>query len=245
MASQLQPTTDTPVPRDPASGAAHGGTYSASARQLGIWSALSVFLLGVVYLVITVIGLASRSSSQAPIPDPYFSLMEGLILVLAPTLVIMMAVVHAWAPQSAKTFTLLALIFMSLMAGVSCGVHFTILTVSHVPAVAALPWLPYFLSFSWPSVAYALDILAWDVFYGLSVLFAAAAFTGDRLLGAVRALMVVSGVLAIGGLSGVIAGDMQLRLLVGVTGYGVLGPVIALVLVRVFQRTESIHAQST
>jgi hypothetical protein len=202
-----------------------------------MWSAWTVFALGLAYMLVTVAGLAARASPQAPISAPYFSLMEGLILLLAPCLVIMMAVVHAWTAHRVKTFSLLALIFMSLMALVTCAAHSTILTLSHQPSVAALPWLPYLLSFSWPSVTYALDILAWDLFYGVSLLFAAVAVTGDRLLFIVRLLMVVSAVLAIGGVSGLVLGDMRLRMLIGVTGYGVLGPVLALFLAWVFKRT--------
>jgi hypothetical protein len=39
--------------------------------------------------------------------------------------------------------------------------------------------MPLFLSFKWPSVSYALTILAWDVFFALSVLFAAPVFGGN------------------------------------------------------------------
>ena len=78
--------------------------------------------------------------------------------------------------------------------------------------------MPLLLSFRWPSVSYALDILAWDVFFALSVLFAAPAFSGDRLTVAIRVVLLIArGVLALGGLSGVIVGDMRLR------NIGVLG----------------------
>jgi len=44
-----------------------------------------------------------------------------------------------------------------------------------------------FTSFQWPSVADALDNLAWDVFFALSMLFAHKAVGGSRLPGCVRA----------------------------------------------------------
>lgn len=77
----------------------------------------------------------------------------------------------------AKAFTLIALIFASLLAGLTSSVHFVILTVTHEPAFHLLPRLPLLASFTWPSIAYALDILAWDVFFALSVLFAQQAFS--------------------------------------------------------------------
>ena len=95
----------------------------------------------------------------------------------------------------------MALVFMGLLAGLTCSLHFVILTVSRQAAFAGLSWLPLFLSFKWPSVAYAPDILSWDVFFPLSVLSAAPVLNGSRLAIAIRALMIVSGALALGGLS--------------------------------------------
>ena len=59
-----------------------------------------------------------------------------------------------------------------------------------------------FFSFEWPSVAHAIDILAWDVFLALSVQFAAPVFGGCRLAASIRVLMIASGVLSAAGLSG-------------------------------------------
>ena len=58
---------------------------------------------------------------------------------------------------------------MGIAAGITCSVHFTILTVSHRADFASLPWLRSLITFQWPSVTYTLDILAWDVFFGISV----------------------------------------------------------------------------
>jgi hypothetical protein len=75
-------------------------------------------------------------------------------------------------------------------------------------------WMPLFLSFKWPSVSYALDILAMSI----------------------RVLLVASGALALAGLSGVIVGDMQLRN-IGIVGYAGVFPVVALLLAILFRRT--------
>jgi hypothetical protein len=205
-------------------------------------SALMVFFLGIAYAIILILGLLAQKNPQEPVADPYFTLLELLILVLAPLAVVIMVVVHAWAAREVKIYSLTAVIFMSLLAGVTCCVHFVILTVSRQPDVAHLPWLPLFLSFKWPSVVYALDILAWDVFYGLAVLFAAPVFRGDQLAAAIRILLTVSGMLALAGLIGVPLGDMNLRLLVGGVGYAVLFPIVSLLLALVFRHTEPVLA---
>jgi hypothetical protein len=77
--------------------------------------------------------------------------------------------------------SLIALVFMGLLAGLTSSVHFVILTVSRQAAFTGQSWLPLLLEFKWPSVAYALDILAWDVFFPLAVLSAAPVFGGSRL----------------------------------------------------------------
>jgi hypothetical protein len=68
-----------------------------------------------------------------------------------------------------------------------------------------------FFSFEWPSVACTIDILAWDVFFALSILFAAPVFGGCRLAASIRELMISSGMLSAAGLSGVVVGNMQVR----------------------------------
>jgi hypothetical protein len=211
--------------------------FTATARRLGMSSAVGVVLVGAAYAVTLAFGLSSLRSPQQPIGDPFFSILEILILLSAPLMVVVMVSVHAWTPPEAKTYSLAALVFMSLLAGITCSVHFVILTVSRQIDSARLPWFPLLLSFKWPSVSYALDILAWDLFFALSMLFAAPVFRGDRLRASIRLLMIVSGVLALAGLSGMVVGDMQLRM-IGVVGYAGLFPVVALLLTILFWRTR-------
>ncbi len=65
----------------------------------------------------------------------------------------------------AKTLSLISVVFMGLLAGLTCSVHFCALTLSRQPEFTGQSWQPLVLSFTWPSVAYALDILGWDVFF--------------------------------------------------------------------------------
>src|SRR5512133_4238082 len=170
-----------------------GTTSRAAARRLGIVSAVGVVALDVAYAITLVVGFLSLKSPEQPIGDPMFSILEVLIIVMMPVMVALMVAVHAWAPSHAKTLSLTAVIFMGLLAGVTCSVHFVILTLSRQAASAGQSSLPLLLSFKWPSVAYALDILAWDFFFALSVLFAAPVFRQGRLEAAIRILLLVSG----------------------------------------------------
>jgi hypothetical protein len=210
-------------------------TFTAGARRLGLVSAVACVLVTCVYAVTLVAGLRSLPSPLEPIGDPFFSILEILILVLMPAMVVLMGAVHAWAPPQRRVFSLIAVVFVSLLAGVTCSVHFVILTVGRHAAASGAPGMPLLLSFTWPSVAYALDILAWDVFFALSVLFAAPAFQGLGLARWIRASLVLSGALALAGLSGVVAGDMRLRM-IGVVGYVGVFPVAAGLMAVLFHR---------
>ena len=210
--------------------------FTGSARRLGLYSSIATAVLIVAYAVTLVIGFMSLQSPDEPIGDPMFTILEVLILALMPAMVGLMVAVHAWASERFKALSLVAVTFMGLLAVVTCSVHFVVLTLSRNAAFAGQPWAPLFLSFKWPSVAYALDILAWDIFFPLSVLFAAPALVGSRLADWTRVLMIVSGVLALAGLSGVVFGDMQLRN-IGILGYVGVFLVVAVLLAALFYRT--------
>ena len=186
-------------------------------------AAWSVSFLGAVYAVVTVLGLHSLPSPDAPIADPFFSLMEGLILLMAPLIVMTMAALYAYAAPRDRVYALMALACMTILAGLTSCVHIVILTVGD--RIAATPGGPLLVSFTWPSVVYALDILAWDWFFALAMLCAVPVFTPSGLERRLRALMIVCGVLSLAGLIGVPLGDMAIRNF-GILGYGLLAPVV-------------------
>jgi hypothetical protein len=212
-------------------------SFTPMARRLGLYSAIITVILIVSYAATLIVGFLSLTSPDQPIGDPMFSILEILIILMMPAMVGLMIAVHAWAPTHLKTLSLAAVLFMGLLAGVTCCIHFVVFTLSRQPTFASQPWLPLFFSFQWPSVAYALDILGWDVFFPLSMLFAAAVFSGSRLAISIRWSMIVSGILALAGLTGVAFGDMQLRD-IGIVGYVGVFLVVAVLLAILFQREQ-------
>lgn len=211
--------------------------FTTQHRTLGRVAAWGVFSLEVLYAVTLVLGLLSLKSPQDPIGDPYFSILELLIILIAPLLVVSMIAVYAYAPAEGKAYSLTALVFMILLAGITSSVHFVILTVSRQIEAAGLTRLPLFFSFKWPSVAYTLDILAWDFFFALSMLFAAPVFKVGRLETAVRILMIASGLLSLAGLIGVPLANMEVRN-IGIVGYVGTASVAFLLLGIVFGCTH-------
>jgi hypothetical protein len=206
---------------------------------MGSAAAFIVSPLLIAYAITLVLGLLSLKSPLDQIGDPYFTLLEVLIIILAPVLVLVMVAVHGYASPGTKFFSLSALAFMIILAGITSSVHFVVLTVSRQIAAAGFPWASMFFSFEWPSVAYTLDIFAWDVFFALSMLFAAVVFRNGRLETAIRYLMILGGVLSLAGLIGVALADMNIRN-IGIVGYVGVSLVIFPLLGVLFWRTGSV-----
>ena len=192
--------------------------FTATARRLGIFSAAATVILLVAYAVTLTVGLASLESPQQPIGDPMFTILEVLIITMMPAMVALMVAVHAWAPMHAKTLSLTSVIFMSLLAGLTCVVHFIHLDSEPSArvrrAVVVVAGLLVRVAFGRVRSGHP----GLDVFFPLSMLFAAPVFRGSRLAAWIRVLMIASGVLSLAGLSGVVVGDMQVRN-IGIVGY--------------------------
>lgn len=217
-------------------------TFTPQHRMAGVVATWAIALLGVAYAVITSLGFLSLQSPLDPIGDPYVSLMELLIVVMAPFYVLAMVAIHAYAPADFKVYSQTALIFMVLLAGLTSAVHFTVLTVGRQMAAAGMSSL--FLTWTWPSVAYALDILAWDWFFAIALLCTALIFRRGALEKTIQILMFVSGLLSLAGLLGVLLADMQVRN-IGIVGYAVVAPVAFLLVGIRFGRLAAHPLQST
>ncbi len=211
----------------------------SAAQRVGAWSALAVVVLSVVYVGTGVAwmifgGDAARRDPGWPL-DPYRAILEVIIILIAPAIVILMAALHASSPRDAKAWSLAALAFTVLMAGTTCGLHFVELTVARRIDIARMPALSVMFFSPWPSVLFALDLLAWDFFLGLALLCAAQAFKVGRLQAAIRSGLIVSGALCLAGLLGPLSADLRLQW-IAVTGYAFIFPVVCLLLAIHFRR---------
>jgi hypothetical protein len=196
-----------------------------SNNALGRWSSFAIFIIGLTYIAALAIGFATRGLS-APIIDPLLAIMELLTLVVALLMVVMMAAIHGRAPSNRKTVSSLAFAFMILTAGVTSAVHFVTLTATRQLGSAALVW---------PSPAYALELLGWDVFLGLSLVFAALTFEDSGREGRVRRSLLFCGLICLLGAAGPATGHMRLQF-IGVFGYGGILPFVSLLVFNLFRR---------
>lgn len=197
------------------------------ANRVGYLSSIGLFIMGIAYMVVVAFGI-SQAGFDDPIVDPTLAVMEALTLLSAPLVVAVMASIYETASRDHKVFGVLALVFAGVMAGLTSAVHFVALTSGRQTDFAVLEW---------PSTLYAVELLAWDTFLGLSLLCAALAFVGSGIRAFARWSLFVAGALSLLGTIGPIVGDMALQR-IGILGYGVGLPIAALVLSRFFHRNE-------
>jgi hypothetical protein len=146
-----------------------------------------------------------------------------------------MVAVHAYAASEHKPYSLAALVFMTLLAGITSSVNFALFVVARQPTPTPSLWVSSFLSSGWPPLPQAMDFFAWDWFFALSMLLAAPVFWGGRLENAVRALMLVTGIVCIVALVWLPFSPPQAAL-IGILGWGVAGPIVFLLLANLFTR---------
>ena len=202
--------------------------------DVGTVAGIAVAVLCVAYAAVLAVGLHTLPSPDQPIENPWFTLMELLILAIAPAMVAFTVGLHAWAPSERKALALLGVLFMSMCAVVTCSVHFAVLSLSRTPSFSNLDGSALVFSFRWPSVVYALDILAWDFFFPLAALFAALAVPGAGRARLAKGLLFASAALAFAGLAGVPLDNMSIRN-IGIVGYVVLFPMASVLLASVFR----------
>jgi hypothetical protein len=201
-----------------------------SERLAGRWSAWFVVAISVAYAAIMVAGFWSLGNLSDPLPDPYLAVAELLILLMAPVMVVLMASVHACAPVHLRMFSMIAFGWMLVAACLTMTVHVVELVVARRVDPGTVPGFARLFDFAWPSMLYAVDVVAWDLLLGLSLLFAAFVFTGRRYRG-IRWGLLASAGLCLVGLVGPATGVLAWRG-IGIVGYVVVFPVTCVALGR-------------
>jgi hypothetical protein len=157
-------------------------------------------------------------------------MMEVLTLFAAVFIVMLLAGVYDYAQPERKVYALVGLCFGSIMAGLTSCVHFVTLTAGRQTGLTALEW---------PSTLYAVELLAWDVFLGIALLFAALAVGGSKAVSTVRWSLAVTSLLCLLGAVGPLVGDMALQR-IGIAGYGIGLPISSALLALTFRRKEKV-----
>jgi hypothetical protein len=173
---------------------------SPSIARVGFWTAWSAAALAVVWTVAALLmALNSPTSSWQGI-DAYAASFDGRqmlmlvpVLLLAPTFVVVMACIHAYAADDAKPWALLGVAFATMYATISSVTYVLQLTVvrqhllSHETA-----GLDLLVSVNPGSVARATETFGY-VFMSLALLAAAPVFGGGRSERWIRYLFLANG----------------------------------------------------
>ena len=180
----------------------------AGATRLGFWTAILTVVVVAVFAVVA-IPTPARSGpfcgnacvaypyvDVAPfIPGDYLWLLPGILL--APTFVVLMACIHAYAAEPKKIYSRIGLAFALVYAVVILVDYYLQLTVV-VPSLQAgeTEGLSLFTQYDPHGLFIALETLGYSMMT-VALLFAAPVFAGGRAERAIRWLFVLSFVLAV------------------------------------------------
>ena len=165
------------------------------------------------------------------------SILEILILLVTPALVGLFATIHAYAPPDRKTFGVAAFGFAVMVAGITGANHFVQITsVNRTASKTITEVFSLYDANGTLTPVLALDLFAWDFFFGFALLFAAAIFRGDKLQGVIRACMTAGGLLCLVGVFGPLSGNLRLQY-PAILGYAVVFPVVCFLLLVLFKRS--------
>jgi hypothetical protein len=122
---------------------------------------------------------------------------------------------------------------MLAAAALTTTVHVVELSVARHVDPGSFPGYARIFDFQWPSLLYAVDIVAWDVFFGLALLCAVPAFR-RRSDTAVRLGLIASGSLCLLGLIGPLTNAIGWRA-IGIFGYTLVFAATCVPLARAFR----------
>lgn len=210
--------------------------WNEADRRLGVRAAAAVAGLGLAYVAVGIAGVAMRPPGLPMLAqvDPFLAILEALIALSAIALVLLAASLCSYAGPRRDANARAAFGFILTFALATCAAHFLSLSVGRQLA-GAHPELARQLSFAWPSVNLALDLLAWDLLLGIALLLLAPIFRGAGLAHRVRWTAYAAGALCVIGTAAPLSGRMEFQF-AAIAGYAFVLPVlcgmIAVLLVR-------------
>ena len=177
--------------------------------RLGFWSALlaaATFILFTICFVAVLLNpplfvwtnFADYAASARQNQSIFKSLAQLSMLLFAPLYVILINSIHEVAPPAKKVATRLGLSFGLLFAVLISGFYFVQLSAVRLSVIKEqLAGLEQIVQANPYGMLSALNMLGWTLFFGLSSLFVAPAFSGSRLTNFIRWLFVINGVMCL------------------------------------------------
>ena len=216
-------------------------SWTRNDRRIGLWSAIAIVAIAVAYITSGAIWLLSNIHEATVLnlspTEPNLTIMETLLLLLNPALVALFAAIHAYAPPDKKSYALAAFGFVIVMVTLTAFVHFTqLIVVRRTTSATVIEVLKFQNTGGHLSLTFAMDMLAWDFFFGIAMLFAAPIFRGDKLQNLIRTSLIVCGLLCLIGVAFPFT-ENALFQLPAIAGYAFGFPIISVLLAKLFARS--------
>ena len=208
-------------------------TMTVRGRKIALASFWTTFAVNEVYAIVS--GIAYASQRSAVESGPYLTAMALLVVLMGPFLILSMSVIHKFARQEHKIYSLTALGFMIACIAITSCNNFMLLIVSKQPNLFSESFQSLFLPCKWPTPVFVLDNFVWDWFFGVSMLLISPIFGGNRLKTFLRIVLIISGILCILGLPWIAISPDQ-AVIIGILGWGAAGPIAFLLLAKVFEQ---------
>ena len=214
-----------------------GISGSRSNLNMGMWSAWASVVLFLVYDAVVFAG----GVFQGEFHEPYLTIAEALTIIGACIVVVLMAAIHVCAPANTKVFSLTAFGWILLLAGFTIAVHFVNLTLLNQLDPQQKNDFARIVGWEWPSIFYAIELAAWHLFFGMSMLFASGVFRGKGHEKTVLISLLITGLLCIIGLAGPLIGNLLWRMM-GAFAYGFIFPFGCIYIALVFKNAPETKA---
>ena len=201
-----------------------------TARKVLLLTALLSTAFGILYFMGLMGKLVINGSIHAQ-SSPAISMVSAAVgLLWDVTLVVLFLALRQQITGSKTIFAELGMVFMVLLAAASSLNWYTQLTL--VPKIAQsgdMQTLALLDIHNVDSVMYAIEHLAWGLFYGLAAIFMGLAIEGGRVETWIRWLLIVGGVMSILFIPGQLIGN-QILIDLGYYAAGVLLPITTILL---------------
>ena len=183
-----------------------GTTSQKTAATLGFWSAIFASVFTILFVVIAVataliFPMKAWVGIQTYAENFNFLDMASFIpaILLAPTVVILMACIHSVAPEKKKVFSLIGLAFASIYAAIIPTNYYLQLFVVRLNLQSdTLEGLSLLAQPNLHSAFFALETIGY-AFLSLATLSVSPVFRGGKLESGIRSLFIISGAVGIFG----------------------------------------------
>lgn len=228
-----------------------GTRPSAALKQLGFWSAVLATVFSIGYGLAVIVMIIASASAPTTTATPGWQGVEAYIasfqpiqmlplipsLLLAPTFVVLMVCVHAYAPNAKKIWSQVGLAFAIVYATIACVNYIVQLTVVRLSILnGETDGLAMFAMGNPHSIFWAL--MSDYVFMNLAMLFAAPVFGGGKLERWIRWLFLANGASAIITIFGIVVDNPLIFLLGSLVPWCIVFSLATAFVAALFRRIE-------